>query len=51
VPAGSEADLLGGIVRIRLALKVVALEPCRIDQHLLRGRLAGKGRKRHCVSV
>ena len=42
VPAGPEADLLGGIVRIRPALEIVPFQPREIDQHLLRGRLAGQ---------
>ena len=51
VPAGPEADLLGGIVGIRPALQVVAFQPGEIDQQFLRGRLAGERRERHSVSV
>ena len=42
MPAGAEADQLGGIVQVGPALEVFAFEPGRIDQHLLRGRLAGE---------
>jgi len=42
VPAGPEADLLGGIVRIRPALEIVPFQQGEIDQYLLRGRLAGQ---------
>ena len=51
MPAGPEADLLGGIVGIRPALQVVAFQPGEIDQQFLRGRLAGERRERHSVSV
>ena len=42
VPAGPEADLLGGIVRIRPALEIVPFQPREINQHRLWGRLAGQ---------
>src|SRR4051794_5712591 len=37
MPAGSEADHLVGIAQVRPALKILALKPGQIDQHLLWG--------------
>ena len=41
MPAGSKADELLRIVEIGPTLEIFALEPGRIDQHLLWRRLAG----------
>src|SRR5712692_1667134 len=40
--ARAEADELGRIAHVGLPLVVLALEPGQVDQHGLRGRLAGQ---------
>ena len=47
MPAGTEADALGGVVRVGRVVVVLALEPAQIHQHLPRSRLAGERRNRH----
>ena len=47
MPAGAETDPLFGIIEIGLAFEIFAFEACRIDQHLLGRRFAGKGRNGH----
>ena len=41
--AGAEADPRCRVVGIRPGLEILPLEPGRVDQHLLRRRLAGQG--------
>ena len=51
VSAGSEADHLVGIAQIRPALKILALKPGEVDQHLFRRGLARERRNARAPDV
>src|SRR6266498_2699752 len=46
MPARAEADELGRIAHVGPPLAILPLEPGQVDQHGLRGRLAGQRRER-----
>ena len=45
--AGAEADPLRRVVGVRPGLEILPLQPGRVDQHVLRRRLAGQWRNGH----